>query len=733
MNNNSADLISADLSFLIDGIPIPCIIVNEDGFIVATNKACCFLKNKGIDLKSGIAFNFYADTKDSNIFEILKSNFSCGKNDGQLLGLELNRGASLFIHVNINKISNCDSYLITLLPVDQYINNNDQISSQRDFYKNILDNLPADIAVFDPDFRYSYLNKNAIKDDSIRSWTIGKTDIEYCKFRNIPIEVAQNRQERLLRIRNYKEEFSFDETIDRNDQVSHHLRIMKPVTNHKEELSYIIGYGINITPLKEAELKNQEQAFAIEASLDGIAILNSDQSYVYMNQAHSSLFGYENREELIGKTWSIFYEEQELNRILSDLIPKLQTEHRWRGETKAKRKDDTYINIDVSLTVMENGGLVCVIRDITDRKEKEKELRKLAIVASQSNSLVVICDKYKRIEWINKALESFSGFGSADLLNIKIEKLISPEYNSEEKVSYIKNCLSNNKRFIGEIRFEKKSGEICWLTINATPVLDNDGIYANYVIVANDISLLKETEENYKELLEKEKELNKLKSQFISLASHEFRTPLASILSSVDILDILNSNHVKETEKINKHLNRISNEVDRMTNIMTNIFQIGKMELIRPKFEPKKIDLSKFINEILVEFKFKKPNSIIELEEIGTKYHLVCDKNLVLHILNNLLDNSIKYSNQKDKIFVKVIYFKSYITISIIDNGIGIPKKDQEHLFNSFYRASNSYDISGTGLGLVVVKQFMELHNGEIEVNSDVNKGCTIKLIFKAE
>ena len=715
---------------LLNSIPVPALITDEEGIILVKNSRCNFYAKKGIHIRAGAYFPTYLDNKEAGSYSTYKNAERGEAYECKLVGLQQDRGQSFYVMFNMQKIesdSNHNDYVITLSPVDSHLSSEEKIRKERDFYKNLLDNLPADIAVFDPQFRYTYVNKNAIKDDATRAWLIGRTDLEYCLHRNLPIEIGQKRQSRLYKLREDGKEYSFEEKITRNKNTEYHLRNMRTLLNTDGSLANIIGYGINITAQKLSELKNQEQALAIEASHDGIAIVNSDQTYRYMNQSHAELFGYNDREELIGNPWSMFYAEDELNRIIADLAPALLSEKKWRGETIAKKKNGELINVDVSVTLIDDNNMICLVRDITKRKKEEEQLKRLAVVASQTSSFVIFTNRNHEIEWMNDSFQKFSEYKNNELLKQNIGTVFNQTKSASDIERFV-NCINEAAPFTGELSFTKKQGKERWLQINASPIVNEKGVTINYVIVANDITLTKETKENYRQMLEKEMELNRLKSQFINLASHEFRTPLANIISSVDILEILNNSDLRQPERVEKHLANIAGDVDRMNNIMTNIFDVGKAETIKSNFHPEVGDISSAIRNIIADIEKKNVSHKIVIAETGEPMQILFDKNLIDHVISNLVSNAIKYSPQNENVAVTINYKNNNVEVCVIDHGVGIPKNDQKRLFTSFYRASNVKNIKGTGLGLVIVKQFIEQHNGTVELISEENEGCIVKL-----
>ena len=227
--------------------------------------------------------------------------------------------------------------------------------------------------------------------------------------------------------------------------------------------------------------------------------------------------------------------------------------------------------------------------------------------------------------------------------------------------------------------------------------------------------------------LVKEKELNQIKSRFVSVVSHEFRNPLNAILFSTELLERYDSEISQEKKQ--EYLQRIQRSVGRMDQLLTDVLTIAETESGDLPFNPQPLDLLQFCQELIEELQVSRsPHCPIYLTHKNADFsasdHLSClDENLLRHILINLLSNAIKYSPQGKNIEFNLTYNQEAVVFQIQDYGIGIPIADQPRLFDSFYRASNVKTISGTGLGLSIVKQCLDLHGGTIAVISEVEKG----------
>jgi len=237
---------------------------------------------------------------------------------------------------------------------------------------------------------------------------------------------------------------------------------------------------------------------------------------------------------------------------------------------------------------------------------------------------------------------------------------------------------------------------------------------------------LKESEAKLTIALENEKELGELKSRFVSMASHEFRTPLSSILSSADLI----SRYEKEDqqEKRMKHVNRIESSVKNLTSILNDFLSLEKLESGKVRYNPIEIHLPEYIKEIVEEVSLTKKRGQTVTYQLDGGDTIRTDEHLVKNILLNLLSNAIKYSPENKEIILSVQNEPSSIKIQVRDSGIGIPEEDQKHLFTRFFRANNASTIQGTGLGLTIIKRYLDLMEGNIHFTSIEGEGTTFFL-----
>jgi PAS domain S-box-containing protein len=375
----------------------------------------------------------------------------------------------------------------------------------------------------------------------------------------------------------------------------------------------------------------------------------------------------------------------------------------------------------------------------------------------------------------NPAAERMFGYSAHELHNLPVEVLIPGNFRPGHKAlrdGFHKNP-SNRSMGAGRDLFAlKKSGEEFPVEISLSHYTQNDELFVIAFIV--DITLRKEVEKNLvkkqnelekvtfeirklntelekkvdertyilKEALEKleqsqielhdaldkEKHLNEIKSRFVSMASHEFRTPLSAVLSSAALI----SKYTKDDdqEKRDKHINRIKDSVKHLNDILEDFLSLGKLDEGRISADPFEFNLRELIDETLIDVKVVlKPGQKFNFKYEGEE-KINSDKKLVRNILINLISNAAKFSEEDAPITISAKSENEVNSIIVADKGIGISKKDQEHLFTMFYRASNVTNIQGTGLGLHIVKRYLDLINGTVNLQSSLGKGTSITITF---
>lgn len=248
------------------------------------------------------------------------------------------------------------------------------------------------------------------------------------------------------------------------------------------------------------------------------------------------------------------------------------------------------------------------------------------------------------------------------------------------------------------------------------------------MILKEALHRLERSQQELSAALDKERQLNEIKGRFVAMASHEFRTPLSAILSSATLLSRYKT--TEEEEKRARHISRIKNSVWHLNDILEDFLSMGKLDEKKVNVDISAFPLRGLIAETVEEMsrQTKKGQQILLACEEGEP--VITDRKLLKNIIINLINNAIKFSDADSRIDVAARQEPGQIVVTITDQGIGISEEDQVHLFSSFFRGSNASNIAGTGLGLHIVKRYVNLLEGSIHLQSELGKGTIVNVII---
>lgn len=372
---------------------------------------------------------------------------------------------------------------------------------------------------------------------------------------------------------------------------------------------------------------------------------------------------------------------------------------------------------------------------------------------------IIVTDPLGKITRANPSAEKLLGYLPGELNGMTIESFVPDRYahrHTSHRNKYNENPHPRSMGIGMDLFAKKRDGSEFPVEISLSPFSTKEGKFVvafliditqrkaaeeklkNYsselekqvenrtLILREAIAELERTKEELNESLHKEKELNELKSRFVSMASHEFRTPLATILSSLSL--VTKYGEQNDMEKQNKHITRIKSSINNLTDILNDFLSVSRLEEGRTENNPEQFVLQPFLEEIVQEMQaLCKQRQEIRYSSSG-KDKVLLDKKLLKNILFNLISNAIKFSPENKTIEIGAGLKKNEVCISVKDQGIGIPAAEQKHLFERFFRAHNATHVQGTGLGLNIVAKYMELMNGQIDFTSEENKGTTFSL-----
>jgi len=528
------------------------------------------------------------------------------------------------------------------------------------------------------------------------------------------------------------------------------------------------GFNADVTERKQAEqeiIENREKFKQLFTSLhDGFAlheiILDKngrpvDYRFLEANPAFENMTGLK-ASEIIGRTvreiiptlenyWIEIYGKVALTGKpikFENYVHQLKKHYRIHAYSPSKNK------------------FACITEDITEAKKSETKINQLSLAVEQSPATVIITDTKGLIEYVNPKFTELTQYTFEEAIG-KSPAILKSGHTTQAEYKKMWQTIMAGNEWSGLFHNKKKDGQTFWESAKISPLRNSTGEITHFVAIKEDITERAEIEKELEEYrhslelivarrteeierinkeltseiekkkmteillhqsLEKEKELNQLKSRFISIASHEFRTPLTSILSSAELIQRYGKKW--EEEKYQEHLNRITNSVDYLTELMDDVLTVSRIESGKIQLNPSRINLFEICNRVVEDFKSKKDSN----HQLDFKYDIkekefYLDQKQIQIILHNLLSNAIKYSPDGGNIGLSIELHKQQLQISLTDEGLGIPDEDIPHLYEPFHRSLNTENIQGTGLGLSIVKNAVDLHGGTIDVSSKLGEG----------
>ena len=475
-----------------------------------------------------------------------------------------------------------------------------------------------------------------------------------------------------------------------------------------------------------------------EQVTEGLALVDSKGTIIETNEAFAKIFGYD-----LVEMHGMAIHELVPNDIRKDHVKHHQSYQenptsRKMGKGRdlyGKRKNGDLVPVEVALSMVEGSEqriTAVIVTDISDRKDTQEKIRLLneelqQTVSDRTSDLKASQQLYSLISqnFPNGTINVLSK--SLTYIFVEGLELKRMEINSSQMIgsSYINRIPKPVQPIIREKlnRVFAGTGEKFDIELNdqmyemtAVP-LKRDGNDVNQILVVErNVTDERRARQEIERALKKEKDLNELKSRFVSMASHEFRTPLTTIKSSAALISKYTESD--QQDKRLKHIGRIESSVSHLTGILNDILSLSKLEEDRIESKMETIDLLDFLEDIVSQMKLYDDNKVELSFELNGDHSFVSDTNILRNILVNLMSNAIKYSQQDGKVNLCAINADGHLTITITDNGIGIPEEDQPQLFERFFRAQNATNIEGTGLGLNIVSRFLEVLGGDITFKS---------------
>jgi PAS domain S-box-containing protein len=511
---------------------------------------------------------------------------------------------------------------------------------------------------------------------------------------------------------------------------------ISPVHDTHGRTTHFVAVQRDITRRKRDEAAMQWQLAALGAAHDGIALLDGQHRYVYMNPAHARIFGYDDPEELLGRTWSDILPPAEVERFERDCLPQYLADGAWHGTSIGLRKDGSTFPTSVSITALPDGGMVCVCQDDTERRKAEASLRDSEVlhrtVVENVTDAVFLIDRDGRFEFLNDSWTEITGWSVEEAVGQDFLDFVLPESRSDIRELFSSMIRGSRQSAQVELGHEAADGNIRWLDARARTRLAPDGRILGVVGTLHDATARREARESLERALDRERELHDLKDRFVSMASHELRTPLSVMRSSVDFLD--RYARTAPAEKRNKHAQRIRDNVRRMEELLEDVLALGREDDPDATRRAAEVDLRWELTTMACNVQLTKaPGRRLDLDLGSGPLPVTLDVGLLRLVVQNLLSNAFKYSPTERAVYLSLSVDEGRCTLVFRDEGIGMSAADAERMGQPFHRGANVGAVRGTGLGVAIAQRALQRLGGEWKVESTEGRGTTVTVFLPLE
>lgn len=514
--------------------------------------------------------------------------------------------------------------------------------------------------------------------------------------------------------------------------------IINPIYSAKGQVMGISVNAKDITLLRESIHKLAESEARFKYIVDHVTdiIFQTDNTgnWVYLNKAWEGIMEF-SLEETIGAPFFNFLHPDDVERNQLLFTPLINREKSYCShEIRYITRSGKIKWIRVFATLLEDAagnitGTTGTLKDITTEKENSYLYE---LLSKNVNDLVCLHEVDGTYMYVSPTINGISGYHPEDLISKKPIDFIHPEDVPSVLKSLGDLYKKNQSGILIEYRFRNKEGEYQWVESNIKSLYD--AFYGRMLLVTSSrvIDERKKTEQQMMRALEIEKQLSNLKSKFVAMASHEFRTPMTAIKSCAEIAEMYLQKYEDETiVKTRDFIRIIDNEVDRLSELINDVLQLSKLESDTQPLSKKETDIEELVRKSIVrQNSLQNDDREASLHIVGPARKAFIDPTHIGHAIDNLLSNAFKYSTGRPQPEVHLVFRNTELEIIVKDHGIGIPNDEQSLIFNSFYRAKNTGAIKGTGIGLVLVHNFISMHKGRVFFESEPMKGSSFHVIL---
>jgi PAS domain S-box-containing protein len=493
------------------------------------------------------------------------------------------------------------------------------------------------------------------------------------------------------------------------------------------QIKLTIGTAQDISERKQAEQQLKQQLTAIEAAVDGIAILKDD-CYIYLNSSHVSLFNYARPEDLLGKNWKMLYSPEELQRFEREVFPALGTKRHWEGEAIAIRKDGTTFIEGLSLTLTEDGLLICVCRDVSARKQQEEELQNLSarLTLAVKSAAIGIWDwdvVQNILTWDDRMYEMY-GITSNQFTSAyeAWSNSLHPDDRSVSELA-LQQAIKGEKDFDPEFRVVHPDGTIRYIQGYAMAQHNAQGEVQRMVGINFDITDRKLAESQILQTTAQLQASNQELEAFAYSVSHDLRSPLRAIDGYSNAL--IEDYYDKFDDEARDYFERIRRNVKRMGMLIDDLLRLSRVS--RSEMQYSNVNLSALVQEQVSELQVLEPEREVEVVILPNIF-VSADLTLMRVVISNLVQNAWKFTSHHATSCIEfgIMEQEDQLIYFIRDDGAGFDMAFAKMLFGVFQRLHNTNEFAGTGIGLASVQRAIHRHGGKVWAEGFVEKGATI-------
>lgn len=532
-----------------------------------------------------------------------------------------------------------------------------------------------------------------------------------------------------------RQSYEVDLQVPTKDGIEKWISIINTVIRNSEgQVERQIRVIIDINKRKIVEKDLEILSTAASQSPSGILIRDKESRIIWMNDALETITGYK-LEEMKGKAFGDELVGPATDMaVLQSAVELRESNKPYEIEVQLYRKDRTpvWVLLSNSPYYNEAGVLerhIMVALDITERRKAEQEVRLLSLVASNTSSGVVINDREGHVEWVNKAFENITGYTIDEIRGTHLGDVIKGELTDVSIIEKARELSKNKQSFEVDLLVYRKDKQPVWISVINSVILDANNEVERYIEVILDITSKKKTEIEMIRTKEEALQLSRAKDMFISVMSHEMRTPLNAVIGMTHLLI---DEDPLESQKENLNVLRFSAE--NLLTLINDVLDFAKMDSGNIVLEKTKVDLRELVSSIIASMHYNLNGKQIYLKENIDPLVPACilgDKTRLTQILLNLVGNAVKFTETGGVTIDLKVIEKSQgdvrIRFAVSDTGIGIAKDKQNIIFEPFKQAEldTTRKYGGTGLGLAITKRLVELHESRINIDSIPGEGST--------